>query len=516
MALGALIAACDRGAPPEKPAIEDSGGPRRVRCEAWEITPAQRFDREDLFGDAELPQLRQEQGPGVALADLDGDGDLDLLYVVSDGRSFVLTNDGAGTFAVDDRWTADGGPLPPATSVAVSDLDADGDPDAVFTTPRGTPDLVLYNQGGSFTTAALPESEGEHLSPAFADLDGDGDLDLSVAGFVDRVDGSMVGPETVGDGQELYLREGDAWVLGTGRLPPEHQETLAYQLGPFDADDDQDVDLFISADFGIETGDPSELLRNEGDAFVADAGSGASSLVSAMGIAPGDYDGDGRLDVFVANWGRQILYRNLGGGSFVDASLSALIRQPRAETSEVAWGARFVDLDLDADEDLAVTFGPPNDHSDQTPLEQGDVLWFNDADGTFTDRTEGHGFGDLGIGRGLVTGDLDGNGRPDLVIAGRVYLLVWLGRGGCPGAVRLRLDGPPGNPEGIGARVDVVSPFATYRRWVWPAGLYGQSATELLLGLAGGTEAEVTVTWPDGGVSGPHTVVAEDVLTVAW
>lgn len=516
MSLWGLVAGCDRGPEKTEPRDDSADGARRVPCEAWELRQAQRFEQADFFGDAELPDLRQEQGPGVAMGDLDLDGDLDLFYVVSDGRSFVLTNDGAGAFTLDDSWTVDGAFPPPATSVGLSDLDADGDLDAVLTTTRGRDDLVLTNLGGRFTATALPDSEGEHLSPTLADFDGDGDVDLAAAGFVDYIDGDNVGPETVGDGQKLWLREGAEWTDATDRLPPEHLDTVAYQLGALDADGDLAPDLFISADFGLETGNPSQLLRNVDGSFIAAPESGASSQISAMGIAPGDYNQDGLLDFFVSNWGKQILYQNIGGGVFVDGALDARVREPQSEDSVIAWGARFADLDLDGDEDLVVTFGPPNDHIDRVSQEQGDVLWFNDGAGRYTDRTAGHAFDDPGIGRGVAVGDLDGNGRPDIVVTGRVYLLVWLASGGCPGPIRLKLEGPPGNPEAIGARVDVRSPFADYSRWVWPAGLYGQSATDLRLGLSGGTTAELTVTWPDGTSSETVSVAAEDELVIPW
>ena len=201
-----------------------------------------------------------------------------------------------------------------------------------------------------------------------------------------------------------------------------------------DADGDGRLDVFATNGGPISgrgPDPPSRLFRNEGDGRFADISdkSGAPGPSYAMGGAVGDFDGDGRDDLFVSGWRDQRLYRNAGGGRFEDVTDRAGLRSDRWGTS-----AAFADLDGDGDLDLYVAtyvdFDPaaapfcaaPDGRRDYCGPEefavQPDHLYRNDGDGHFTDVAAEAGI-HLSNGRGLgvVVADLAGDRRPDLFVA---------------------------------------------------------------------------------------------------
>lgn len=526
---------CSRYAPPDGSGPDDSGLTNRndsgdtadtdtnvigPSCTDFGLVLHQELREDDLFGaGADLSQTSYDMGPGVALGDLDGDGDLDAFVVYTDERSFILTNDGSGTLSLTNPFTVDDGAPPVANSVALADVDADGDLDAALANDRDLPELYLENDGaGNFVSSELPNAEvGERASPVFADLSGDGRLDLVMAGFHYDLGAVELTREFEADGQRIWFGDGaGGWTDHSTVLPDEQEYALAYMLAPVDYDADGDLDLFINNDFGSKTKKDTVLLDNDGGGvFEVSSVCGCEGQISAMGTVAGDFDGDGHVDMWVSNWGKQQLWSNpFGTGSLIQSNISAGVQTPEDEDSVVAWGARFVDLDGDGDPDLPVTFGTLRLGTEDTPDAQPDVLFMNNGDGTFSDLSAEIGFDDDGLGRGLAVGDMNRDGRPDLVVVGQSYLLVYLSEGGCDGRVTLRLEGDAGNVHGIGARVDVRAENTTFTDWMLPAGVFGQSAMELYLGLNASDSADITVTWPDGTTTTESGVAAGSTLTI--
>ncbi len=204
----------------------------------------------------------------------------------------------------------------------------------------------------------------------------------------------------------------------------------------FDMDGDDDLDAYL-VQSGSLTGDAGDkaanrLFRNLGDGKFEDitAGSGAGDRGYGMGVAAGDYDNDGDVDLYVTNVGPNALLRNEGNGRFVDRTAEAGVGHP-------GWGSSttFVDYDRDGDLDLYgvnyVRWSVAVERDCRDPLGQPDfcspssyeapavdVLYRNDGDGTFSDATEAMGIGQaFGNGLGVGVADFDNDGWLDVFIA---------------------------------------------------------------------------------------------------
>jgi len=201
----------------------------------------------------------------------------------------------------------------------------------------------------------------------------------------------------------------------------------------YDSDGDPDLYLVQGGTPGSDAGGPGNvLLRNDGDGTFTDvsADSGTGDTRYGMGVAVGDYDGDGDPDLYVTNLGANVLYRNEGNGRFSDVT-------PAAGVGDTGWGtsAVFFDYDADGDLDLFVanyvkwsadreiecfgganeqTYCHPNRYNGPSP----DVLYRNEGDGRFTDVSWEAGiWRAYGNGLGVVSGDFNTDGLQDLYVA---------------------------------------------------------------------------------------------------
>jgi hypothetical protein len=251
--------------------------------------------------------------------------------------------------------------------------------------------------------------------------------------------------------EEAAAARGLSFVHVSGNMPGRYlfPEIHAGGAALFDADGDGDLDAYLVQSGGLTVPAAerpgNRLYLNRGDGSFEDAteGSGAADRGFGMGVAAGDFDGDGKVDLYVTNVGPNVLLRNLGGGRFEDVSA-------RAGVGADGWGssAAFLDYDLDGDLDLfAANYinwsaddetecfdatgrrtycGPANYNSPAV-----DVLYRNEGDGRFTDVTvESRMSVAFGTGLGVTTGDFDGNGWPDLFVANDNMLdQLWLNQG---------------------------------------------------------------------------------------
>lgn len=337
-------------------------------------------------------------------ADLDGDGDLDLVVAVEFGSNVVLRNDGGARF-VDATPPSLRRVARDSEDIAVADLDTDGRLDLVFVSEDDRVHEVYRGDGAlGFTavTRGLPVSGVANAVEA-ADLDADGDIDL-----------------VIGNAGQNHLLWGDGaggFVDGTAdALPPSGHVTQDIDLG--DVDGDGEIDLVEGNEDGnrVLWGDGTGRFGLSG--AHDDAGAGGVTLLperpggeETREVDLGDVDGDGDLDVVLANVGWQgrpaqdRLLLNDGRGVFADATAERL----PAEGGHTV-DADLVDLDGDGDLDIvtANAFGGPN----------GWRVWSNDGRGAFTDATARFlPPGLSGNGVDVEAADFDGDGVLDLYFA---------------------------------------------------------------------------------------------------
>jgi hypothetical protein len=410
-------------------------------------------------------------GGGLCWLDYDGDGWLDLYVVNSHTEADVptwLSHGGLpqsrlyrnvhGRFEDVTVKTHTGLTLRGSGCVA-ADLDGSGTTDLLVTTgsydpQRNAYDALLWNNGdGTFTEGAKSagiDEPGWHTGAAAADVNGDGRLDLFVAGYTDvnhlltsSASGFPVNHGAVPD--LLYLNEGGRRFREVGRAAGLEPHGLDHGLGAVftDVNGDGRPDLYVANDL-----DPNRLYVNEpqrgglGFHFVEEGGKERVDDANAgMGIAVGDYSGDGREDLFVTNSRGQLhaAYRARAGLPYADARpnfVGALGQQ------YTGWGASWADLDLDGRLELAMANGA-------IPItnlaKDAQRLRVVTTDGGSI-RALDTGASEARNGRGLAAADYDNDGDLDLAVSsigGALQLLRndgatghWLEVGGLqPGAV---------------------------------------------------------------------------------
>ncbi len=485
-------------------------------CAPVQLSVVQEWNEEDL-----PERITRHTRPSLAMGDFDGDGWLDVFFGYADGSVF-LWNDGTGSLTPGPEGPIEM-PWPSASAAAIGDVDGDGDLDLFLGRARDSDHILLNNGGRDFTLTDLADSDSPTSHGAFGDFDADGDLDLVVGTMPEELDTAEIfAGNTSGTGTRLYLQEAGVLQHVSDALPATTGEGMVWQVSPLDADSDGDLDLYIAHDFGPVLV-PNQLLLNNGTGhFTLAEDCFCNTPMYAMGTAVGDPDDDGDPDLYITDIGGPDLLLNQGSGSFVDVTLAAGADIPPAESSMTSWGTSFVDLSQDGCMDLAVVFGNLGSHGEDVPVhinpewtdgeEQPDVLLLSDCDGGFA-NTSDSGFDDPSRSQLLVVGDLDRDGRPDLVTAGRYFLRVWQTEGGCAPGLTVALDTAAG-ASALGASVAVTTPQRTTTQWLLPSTTHSASAPELYFGLAGAdTAASVTVRWLDGSTE-TFSEVSSGTLTL--
>jgi hypothetical protein len=490
-------------------------------------------------------------GGGVALLDYDGDGLLDIFVTGGgyyDGPDKELIkgypcklykNLGNWHFKDVTREVGLDQPVFYTHGAAVGDYDRDGWPDLLVT---GWGQLALYHnepdgKGGRrfrdvTQQAGLPEGLWS-TSAAWADLDGDGFPDLYICQYADwsfannpackGFDGGV--PRDVcppgrfhGLPHHLFRNTGHGTfedVSRTAGLRPhmgdpanDKEPGLGLGVVVLDCDGDGKPDLYIAND-----GVGNFLYRNRstlGHLHFEEAGAVSGVAFNdrgvpdgSMGVDAADYDGSGRPSLWVTNYEDQLhaLYRNLGKGQFVFSTTAAGISA--IGQSFVGFGTGFLDLDNHGWEDLVVVNGHVLRYPTRAKLRQRPVLLRNLGNGRFTDITPQGGayFRTEHIARGLAIGDLDNDGRPDLVISHQNEPVVLLRNEAATGRHWLGLElAGKGHRDVAGARVVVEAAGHRLTRFVKGGGSYlSSSDRRLLFGLGTAQHVErVTVFWPWG------------------
>ena len=481
---------------------------------------------------------------GAAVADYDGDGWLDLVVTRYRDTDLLFRNRGDGTF--EELSEAAGIDLVgPTNGAAWGDIDNDGDADLYLSVADESGDplrnFLYVNQGdGTFSEEAhlwgvdleVPNWHSG-FSVSFGDYDLDGRLDLHTCQW------AVTGP---GNRSVLMRNDGEAGgfsevtaVAGVEmwddpEVPGDPEfTTQAFTSRLTDVDRDGWPDLVVAGDFGT-----SRLFWNQSDGTFVD-GTELAQIggdENGMGLAVGDYDGDGLPDLFFTSiydgrvpaipnsgWGvsGNRLYRNLGGRAFEDTTDVANVRD-----GGWGWGAVFFDYDNDGDLDLAMTNGFETDRwATETPFNTDPTkLWRNDG-GTFVDVSSSMGINDTGTGKGLLVFDYDKDGDLDLFIVnnGGAPILYRNDLANDHHWLRVKPRGRYSNRDSIGAVVTIMPAGdapSQYREISGGSHFLAQSEKMAHFGLGDSAAAipRVKVRWPSGIEQEFADVTVDQVLEV--
>ncbi len=509
-------------------------------------------------GDESKRYIIESSGSGVALLDYDNDGLTDIFFVngtrltgLPSGpppTNHLYRNQGNLKF-VDVTESAGLARTGWGQGVCAGDYDNDGFED-LFVTYYGSNTLYRNTGKGSFqdvTRAAGLETGKRNWSTgcAFLDYDRDGWLDLFVANYVDfdlarapepganpfcfwKGVPVFCGPRGLGgQSNHLYHNNHDGTFTDVSRqagiqVPGEH-----YAFGVLTADFENRglTDVYVACDSTA-----SLLYRNKGDGTFDEVGVQAGVAYTedglgqaGMGVAAGDYDGDGFLDILKTNFSDDTpnLYRNNGDGTFSDRVFDAHLGN---NVKYLGWGCGFVDFDNDGWKDIFMANGHVypelEKHGLDTPYRERCLLYQNHGDGTFEDlsRVAGPGLQLMKSGRGVAFGDLDNDGDVDIVVNNQndpPTLLLNQSRVK-NNSISIRTIGLQSNRDGIGTRVTVAVGDHRQIEEVRSGGSYlSQNDLRVHFGLGKAARADrVEIRWPSGQVDRLVDVLANQLIVV--
>lgn len=492
--------------------------------------------------------LPETTGGGIAAFDFDRDGWSDLVCAgggKADGARRVLEGSPGALYR---NRTGEGEQVSFAlvreqskldfsrhynTGIAIADFDADGFQD-VFIAGYSMGQLFRNQGDGTFETMEVERMGlGSTLwgaSAAFFDMDSDGLVDLYVANYANwSFDNNPIcgnearsgggskssdycGPrEFQGLPDVLYRNVGDGTFEDRTKEAGLEDTLRGLGVVAADWDLDGDVDLYVANDV-----DPNLMYRNDGGGRFTEIGRRAGVATNdtgtpegSMGLAVGDYNMDGKPDLWVTNYQNELgaLYRNSGNLVFNYASLTARIAA--TDEASVGWGTAFCDVDGDGDEDLLVLNGHIELNPRGSTVDQRPQVLLNQGGKAFqlAPRVGSEFLQEPQNARGLAMADWNRDGRIDFVASrvDRDAALV-LNRTGKQRSVRLRLVGTASNRDAIGARVKLkVGSFEATRQVVGGGSYASTHEGQLHIAVPSdqwGSEQEesavLVIDWPNG------------------
>ena len=532
MAVIAVITGCQNRPEETSAPVEKTGSTSAIFVDVTEQTQL-RVDYQN-GRESGLYAIVESLGGGCAALDYDRDGQLDVF--APGGGTFAEGSRPAGR----DSFLMRGTPSLVFESVAeialcsksaqyshgsaVADADNDGFADILVTGYGG---LQFYrNLGdGTFEEVSADSRLEDSLwssSAAWGDLNNDGALDLYVCHYVDwSPENNPVCPGIGPDHRDvcpprefnplsdtLYLSNGDGSFTDASQASGLVDGGKGLGVVVADFDHDNDSDIYVANDTT-----PNFLYQNDGTGKLTEVGVASGTALDdrglpngSMGTATGDFDADGLTDLWVTNFEMETfgLYRNRDQLQFQHISRNSGVNAIGSKF--VGFGTATEDFDLDGDLDIAVSNGHVIYHPTDGNTEQTPVYLENQGNGVFRrvvpDR-EGQYFHAKHVGRGLLTGDFDGDGRVDL-------LFTHLNGPGCllrnetktsGRSVQVRLIGTQSNRDGIGARLILHTSAGEQVRHRTGGGSYlSQSQPLITFGVAPDVKCEkLSVFWPHDG-----------------
>jgi hypothetical protein len=497
-------------------------------------------------------------GCGCAFVDYDNDGWMDI-FLLSGQRindtppgttNRLYKNNRDGTFTDMTReaglehtgW---------ACGICVGDYDNDGYED-LFITYWGQNKLYHNNGNGTFTDVTgpagllYPGKKRWGAGCTFTDYNRDGHLDLFVSNYIDfemenvprpganvncnfRSIPVNCGPRGLPYGRHwLYRNNGDGTftdvsdAAGISRV----KETYGMTAVAADFDDDGWPDIYVACDSV-----PSVLFMNNHDGTFREEALARGVALSddgveqaGMGVGVGDYNLDGRLDIFKTHFSddTSVLYRNLGKGNFDDATEIAHLA---VETRFTGWGAGIVDLDNDGNPDLLLVTGTVYPEVATKlpayPAKTPRVVFRNLGNGRFDELIEEAGLGIAAAhsSRGAAFGDFDNDGDIDVLIVNLNEPPSLLRNDLPPGAgahwIKVKLTGRASNRSAIGARITAkYGGKRQVQEVLSQSSFFSSNDPRLHFGLGHATLVDLRVRWPSGTEQVFAAVPADQIVTI--
>ena len=465
---------------------------------------------EHTDGRSGLRLFNEFLGSGGGFFDYDGDGDLDIYLVngtiqndhqsakqkESTPHNVLYRNNGDSTFT-DVTKIAGVDSTEYGTGAAVGDYDNDGDID-LYVTNFGEDQLYLNNGDGTFTDVTKKAKVGNQkwgTSAAFADVDNDGFLDIYIANYADyhpkkdikceeRGVHVYCGPHAYPAVHDTFFKNrGDGTFTDVSELYRPSDLMPMHGLGVTfgDYDGDGDIDLYVANDQ-----DPNFLFQNDAKKSFLEIAliSGVcyndmGKEEAGMGTDFGDYNNDAQLDLTVSNYQTETntVYQNHDKDFFVDNTIASGIAE--VTHGYLGWGIKFFDYDNDGYQDIFVANGHLMDNiamlEKHVSYPQRNLLFRNLGDGTYANViSDTDGLSLKKVSRGAAFGDYDNDGDIDILVTNcnqRPDLLENV-VGNRNNWIQIHVVGKKSNRSGIGTKIKIVTGNISQFREVQSGGSY--------------------------------------------
>ena len=422
------------------------------------------------------PDADHINGGGLVVEDF-GDGDLDIMVFFDDSPPILIENDGTGGLVevVHELPNTYGHPI-------LIDLDDAVHPEILMTNMR-----ILQQVGEKWEEGKLGSSDRIFVDLLIEDLNSDGHIDIFALMTSNE-------PEVPLDDM-LFWGLGEEGFEWDQELSTDSLARKAFDGLLFDWDRDGDRDIYVVNDMGSEYGG-NVLWRNDGDRVLTDVSAECDCglEIDGMGVSPGDYNGDGEVDLYLTATLKNVLLQGQSDGSFVDVT-AVTGANMLTDVTQMGWGSTWLDHDNDGDQDILVLQGDLwGDGSDHTDAYEAPFHLLSQDGGTFRDVAPELGFSQTGSFRAVVAAELNGDGVQDFVITDVVaHPWVFLSDG-CTENAWIEVVAPPYNrivvQAGGAQQTAVINQNPGYAAAGPARAWFGLGDVDLI--------TSITITLPDG------------------